>query len=214
MGLMHKVQDQLLALSKKQDISSLGLRQLARALNVRNPETIKYHLAKLKEANLLTDKPVADHSVEKLGDAKLVTIPIIGGASAGPATQFADSNVEGYLKISSNLLKPKNYNDLYALRVVGNSMNRAQIDHQTAEDGDYIIVDSTKRDPSNNSYIIAVVDGLANVKRFMKDTANKRIVLMSESSDNFMPIFVHEDDEREGLISGTVVQVFKPPRFA
>ncbi len=211
---MHKVQEQLLALSKKQDISSLGLRQIARTLNVRNPETIKYHLAKLKEANLLPDKPTIDHSVEKLGNAKLVTIPILGGASAGPATQFADSHVEGYLKISSNLLKSKNYRSLYALRVIGHSMNRARIEHQTADDGDYIIVDSTKRDPSNNSYVIAVVDGLANVKRFVKDEANNQIVLLSESSDNFLPIFVHEDDERDGLISGTVVQVIKQPSLA
>ncbi len=208
---MHKVQEQLLALSKKQDITKLGLRELARTLNVRNPETIKYHLSKLQDAKIL-EAPEIDHSVQQMSDYKLVTIPVLGAASAGPATQFADSKVEGYIKISSKLLKTKKYKELYALKVVGDSMNQAKIEGQTAEDGDYIIVDSTKRNPVNSSYVIAVVDGLANVKRFVRD--NDRIVLLSESSGNFLPIFVHEDDEREGLISGTVVQVVKQPRFA
>lgn len=213
---MHKVQVQLLELSKRQDISKLGLRELARALNVRNPETIKYHLAKLKEANLISDSPVKMDRVEKkrLGVSDLITIPIMGAASAGPATQVVTGEVEGYLKISSKLLVSKNYDDLYALRVVGRSMNQANINNQAVDDGDYVIVDGTKRTPKNNDHVVAVVDGLANIKRLIIDKLNNQIVLLSESSDNFLPIFVHPDDERDGLVSGTVIQVVKQPRLA
>ncbi len=214
--MMNKVQAQLLELSKRQDISKLGLRELARSLNVRNPQTIKYHLTKLREANLLNDSGVDLERVDKkkLGSSDLITIPIMGSASAGPATQVADGKVEGYLKISSKLLVSRNYNDLYALEVIGRSMNEANIGGQSVDDGDYVIVDSSKRSPKNNDHVVAVVDGLANIKRFILDKLNNQIVLLSESTDNFMPIFVHPDDERDGLISGTVVQVVKQPKFA
>ena len=214
--MMNKVQAQLLELSKRQDISKLGLRELARSLNVRNPQTIKYHLAKLREANLINESGIDLDRVDKkkLGSSDLITIPIMGSASAGPATQVADGKVEGYLKISSKLLVSSNYNDLYALEIIGRSMNEANISGLSVDDGDYVIVDSSKRSPKNNDHVVAVVDGLANIKRFILDKLNNQIVLMSESTDNFMPIFVHPDDEREGLISGTVVQVLKQPKFA
>jgi len=214
--MMNKVQAQLLELSKRQDISKLGLRELARSLNVRNPQTIKYHLAKLREANLINESGIDLDRVDKrkLGNSDLITIPIMGSASAGPATQVADGKVEGYLKISSKLLVSSNYNDLYALEVIGRSMNEANISGQSVDDGDYVIVDSSKRSPNNNDHVVAVVDGLANIKRFILDKLNNQIVLISESTDNFMPIFVHPDDERDGLISGTVVQVIKQPKFA
>lgn len=149
----------------------------------------------------------------KLGTHDLITIPVMGAASAGPATQIADGTVQGYLKISSRLLDSRNYSDLYALKVAGESMNRASIKGQTADDGDYVIVDGSKRTPKNNDHVIAVVDNLANIKRLLFDRENNQIVLISESSQDFMPIFVHPEDEQEGLISGTVVQVIKKPKL-
>jgi SOS-response transcriptional repressor LexA len=211
---MNLIQAQLLELSRRQDISSLGLREIARVLGVKNPQTIKYHMAKLQDAGLISPGvPLQRIDKSLLGKAaNLITIPIYGSVSAGPATQSAEQKVQGYIKISSTLLESRNYNDLYALRVSGMSMNRANIRGKAAEDGDYAIVDGSKRAPRNHDYVIAVVDNLANIKRLHFDQANHQVVLLSESSEDFLPIFVHPDDEREGLISGTVVQVVKRPR--
>jgi len=181
---------------------------------VKNPQTIKYHLAKLEEAGLLRKSGTPLERVEKskLGEADMITIPILGAASAGPATQIANGEVEGYLKVSSSLLKSQNYEQLYALKVAGTSMNRSNINGQSAEDGDYVVVDGSRRNPKNNDHVIAVVDNLANIKKFVLDKANQQIALISESSQDFLPIFVHPDDERDGLISGTVIQVIKIPK--
>ncbi|HVV67147.1 MAG TPA: S24 family peptidase [Candidatus Saccharimonadales bacterium] len=213
---MTDTRTRLLQLAQLQDISGMGLRELARKLDVNNPQTIKYHLQKLHDAGLLNfaERPSVQIQKSQLGTSDLIRIPIRGSVSAGPATQLASDEVTGYLRISSALLKSRNYKDLYALKVVGTSMNRANIDGKPINDGDYAIVDGSKRSPRNNDYVVAVVDDLANLKRFFLDKENEQVVLLSESSEDYSPIFVHPQDNNERLINGTVVQVLKQPAFA
>jgi repressor LexA len=210
---MNNTSDKLLQLAQQKDISSLGLRQLARELGVKNPQTIKYHLTRLYEKGLLQDAPRASVKIEKskLGESSLITIPIKGTVSAGPATQYATDQVTGYLRVSSTLLNTKNYKDLFAAKVVGNSMNRANVNGQTVDDGDLAIIDASKRSPKNGDYIVAVVDGLANLKKYLLDKINNQIVLVSESSEDYQPIFVHPEDDKDSLINGTVIQMMKYP---
>jgi SOS-response transcriptional repressor LexA len=213
---MNETREQLLKLAQRQDISHMGLRELARAVGVKNPQNIKYHLHKLHEEGLLTFEERSSVQIQKskLGDSLLIRIPIRGAVSAGPATQVASDQVHGYLRISSALLKSRNYKDLYALKVVGSSMNRANIGGRPVNNGDYAIVDGSKRSPRNGDYVIAVVDELANLKRFLFDRDNNQIVLLSESSEDYLPIFVHPNDTHEGLINGTVVQVIHQPALS
>jgi repressor LexA len=213
---MNDSRERLLQLAHQRDISDIGLRELARELGVRNPQTIKYHLQKLSDAGLLEfgERQSVQIQHSKLGSSHLIRIPIRGLVSAGPATQIASNDVNGYLRISSRLLQSKNYKDLYALRVAGTSMNRANVGGKPINDGDYAIVDASKRSPRDGDYIIATVDNLANLKRFLFDKENNQIVLLSESSEDFLPIFVHPQDSNEGLVSGTVVQVVRQPSLA
>lgn len=212
---MTDIRAQILNLARLQDISGMGLRELARKLDVNNPQTIKYHLRKLHEAGLLNfaERPSVQIQKSRLGSSDLIRIPIKGSVSAGPATQVASDETTGYLRISSALLKTRNYKDLYALKVVGTSMNRANIDGKPVNNGDYAIVDGSRRSPKNNDYVIAVVDELANLKRFYVDKENEQIVLLSESSEDYTPIFVHPEDNNERLINGTVIQVLRQPSF-
>ena len=53
--------------------------------------------------------------------------------------------------------------------------------------------------------------GMANIKKFFLDRENRQVVLMSESTKDFPPIYIHEDDEF--MVNGKVVQVIKKPRF-
>lgn len=209
---MNETRTKLLELARHKDISAMGLRELARELDVKSPQTIKFHLQKLHEAGLLSfDRPSVQIDKSKLGTSSLIRIPILGKVSAGPATQSADNEVSGYLRISSALLESKNYKDLFALKVVGTSMNKADVSGMPVNDGDYAVVDSSKRSPRDGDYVIAVVDGLANLKRFLYDRENHQVVLLSESSEDYLPIFVHPEDSNDGLISGTVTQIIRQP---
>ncbi|HJQ09378.1 MAG TPA: S24 family peptidase [Candidatus Saccharimonadales bacterium] len=218
---MNETQKKILELAKSIDISSLGVRELARRLGV-HPQAAKYHKEKLERAGLLKlgKGLFSDIEVEyeALGSADLLTIPFLGAANCGPATLLAGSEAEGKITLSSRLLCPCNYRSLFAVKADGDSMNQASIGGRCIEDGDFIVVDANAQ-PQKGDYVVAVVNNLANIKRYYpelgKDGAIKRIALISESTESFEPIFIHPDDEQEGLIAGVVLRVIeKPQAFA
>lgn len=214
---MNPTRQALLELSKTEDISQLGLRELGRRLNA-HPQTVKHHYERLLSEGLLP-KPINMANSLKvtedvLGHADLVTIPFLGAANCGPARHIAGSEPEGTLTISSRLLKPSRYDSLFAVKADGSSMNQANLSGQTIETGDYVIVDSAKQ-PTHGDLVLAVVNGLANIKKYQPESQNgelTRIALVSQSSDNFDPIFIHPEDQSEGLIAGVALQVIKRPQ--
>jgi SOS-response transcriptional repressor LexA len=93
------------------------------------------------------------------------------------------------------------------LRAEGDSMNQANINGKNIEDGDFVIVDSEQKSPETGYYIVSIIDEVANIKKFVNDRKNKRIILQSESTKEYLPIFIHEDDKYE--ISGRAVGVIR-----
>jgi len=144
-----------------------------------------------------------------LKGAQLLSIPILGAANAGPANRLAEAHVEGYLRISSTFLASPSKRKLFALKVDGPSMNRAEVDGKRIENGDYVIIDSEARNPRDGDVVLSIIDGMANIKRYHRDKTNKQVVLVSDSTHRFPPIYLHEDDEF--MINGKVVQVIKKP---
>jgi SOS-response transcriptional repressor LexA len=215
---MNDTQKAILALAKSVDINSLGVRELARQLGV-HPQTAKYHKEKLAHAGLLKGKGLFnDIEVERdaLGKADLITIPFLGAANCGPATQIAGAEAEGKLTVSSRLLPTTRYHSLFAVKADGQSLNRASINGTCIESGDFVIVDSDAT-PVKGDYVVAVVNGLANVKRYYPEVDDNglltRITLLSESTESFEPIFIHPEDAQEGLLAGVVVKVIARPVF-
>jgi SOS-response transcriptional repressor LexA len=147
----------------------------------------------------------------------LLRIPVLGAANAGPASIYAEGTVTGYLRLSDALL-PKSIarSTLYALRVVGRSMNLAKIGagKLPAEDGDYIIADGSTYEPKSNDYVVSLIDGKANIKKLILDVRNEQIALVSESTDDFPPIIISHDDNVEYLAQSKIVHVVKPPKAA
>ena len=86
-------------------------------------------------------------------------------------------------------------------------MNLANVNGNTIENGDFVIVDPNAKNPKNGDYVVSVIDDVANIKKFIFDRKNNRIILQSESTQDYFPIFVHEDDKYE--MSGKVVGVIK-----
>lgn len=212
---MHKIQTILLALAKHQDLGSMSLRQVAKLVGVDNkPQIVKHHLYQLEKAGLIQlnlEKGIIRPTNRGFNDSAqknvFYSLPIVGSANCGPATIFAEDRIEGYLKVSSKML-PRKKSDLYVLIADGQSMNQAEVrEGVTIEDGDFVIVDSTYQIPKNGDIVVAVIDGMGAIKRYRKDRNDNVIMLESESSETFMPIFIHEGDDF--TISGKVVDVIK-----
>jgi SOS-response transcriptional repressor LexA len=225
---MHPIQEKLLQLSKVRDLSKLSYREIGRQLAEGNnsyervhPQTVIYHLDQLVARGLLEDaqRPQKGQVYQLASStkpdffAKLANIPIVGSANCGPADIFAEERIEGYLRVSPTKLKSKNLQHLYALRASGNSMNASNIHGEPINDNDYVIVDSSLRTPRDGERVVVVEEELANIKRIRFDYTNQMVVLLSESTENFSPIYVDPHDNWEGLISGTVIQIIKDPQI-
>ena len=212
---MHDTQAKLLTLAKQNpNLGKMSLRQIAKFIDAEGkPQVVKYHLRKLEEAGLIqlnlvrgVIRPVRKGIQGKV-QSMFYSLPIVGTANCGPATVFADERIEGYLKVSAKML-PHRKSELYVLVADGPSMNRAVIhDGDTIEDGDFVVVDSAARSPKHNDVVVAVIDGMATIKRYREDAKKNRIILEAESTEDYRPIFVHESDDFS--ISGKVVGVIK-----
>lgn len=205
---MHPIQAKLLQLSSQHNLGRLSYREIGRLIDEKHPQKIKYHLQQLEQKHVVQSNLEGTTIKKTREDKGIFSIPILGSADCGPATVFADENIEGYLRISSRLMKARK--GLYALKAIGNSMNRAVISGKTLENGDYAIIDSTVRDPANNNYVVSVIDGVCNIKKFIKDKQNQQVVLLSESTQDFPPIYIHPE-ETDYFVTGKVINVIKKP---
>lgn len=218
--MMHELQQKLLKIAEQKNLGEYTLREIAKMLGETSAQKVKHHLQQLEKRGLikinkmkgLIEKSQAGF-IESIGlkqKSKLFAIPILGAASAGPAMAFAEGNIEGFLRISSSLFQRQTMHNMFALKVDGSSMNKAVVDGKKIEDGDYVIIDHDYKDPKDGDIVLSIIDGVANIKRFYKDEEGN-VVLASDSSQHYPPIYIHRDDNY--MVSGRVVKVIKKPRF-
>lgn len=182
------------------------------------PSSAYYHVKRLQQAGYLVRETNKPRSIGIYPDKTLktplmtdkgldsISIPIMGSANAGPATLFAEENLMGYLKVSRSKLRKKER--VFALRVEGDSMNMAKINGKNIEDGDFVVIDPDKRTPENDDYVLSVIDGCANIKKFSRDIQTGNIMLLSESdNDKYKPIFLSSKDDF--MINGMIIDVIK-----
>jgi len=209
---MHDLQKKLLKLSSNSDISEMTLRDISEAVGEgrENPQKIKHHLQQLVKRGLLKSE---NGKYRKISDiinnvkSNLMSLPIFGSANCGEAISFAEDHIEGYLKVSPKITN--NNKNLFVVKARGNSMNKALINGENIDDGDYVLVDSEKKSPENGDYVLSIIDGLANIKKFKEDKNRGIIMLISESTSSYDPIYIHQDDRDFYSVAGKVVGVLK-----
>jgi repressor LexA len=103
----------------------------------------------------------------------------------------------------------KNRSKVFAIKAVGSSMNKANIDGKNIEDGDYVIIDAVDKDFRSNDYVLSIIDEMANVKKIIINKEHRQVCLASESTQNFSPIYIEESEAAHFYISGKVIQVIK-----
>lgn len=207
---MHPIQQKILDLSKTKDVLELGIRPLGREIGINQPQLVKHHLLQLQKKGLIKAKSREDiRQVLQHSSAlqpNFVQIPVVGAANCGPATLIAEEHVEEYITVSESLLKKKN--NVFALVAKGDSMNKANVNGNNIEENDYVLVDSDQRSPNPGDYILSVINGCANIKRYAR-TKDGNIALLSESDTTRQPIYIGEDDQSEFVVNGKVIQVIK-----
>lgn len=216
MESMHINQSKLLQLAQRRNLANMTLREIGLESGIgEHPQLVRHHLHQLvANGFLVVDKASGKMSLASTAkqddSSRLLSIPILGRANCGEALSFADDQIEGYLQVSSSLIERK-VKRPYALRAVGDSMNTAKIrtfgsQHAGIDDGDYVIINGDDKAVNNNEYIVAVIDGLANIKKLRRDAYGTRLV--SESRQQYPPIPIGEGEQQD-FVRGKVVAVVK-----
>ena len=210
---MHTTQKKLLDLiSERKKIENKGFSEIGRIIGVESAQKIKHHLLQLEKRGFIKINRHGrkiDVQLPATSGDRLISIPIVGAANCGTASILADECIEGYLQVSPQYL-PKD-GKFFAVSAVGQSMNQANVSGKTIDDGDYVVVDSEQTIPNENDYVLSVIDGAANIKKFFLDKKNNQVVLISESSEDLPPIYIHPEEDGRYLVNGKVVAVFKKP---
>lgn len=208
--ILHPIQLKLFRISERLNVKTMSLREMGRMVNESHPQKVSHHLGQLEKKGLIrVDKRTGE--ILRVTSAKeprimhFLDIPVLGIANCGEACSFADNHVEGYLKISRNLLRKSD--NVFAVKASGSSMNRSDIAGKNIDDGDFVVIDSDDKEPVHNKYFLSIIDGLANIKKLHIDKKNKQWILMSESSEEHQDIYIHPNDQY--VIGGRVVQVIK-----
>lgn len=182
----------------KQETAKLGLK-------FKSLRSVFLYLNALEEKGFIKRRS-RDKGIEIIDHTKknFVNVPVLGMASAGRPTFFAEQNVEGYLKISKGLIKSK---DIFAIQVSGDSMNLSKINGKKIKENDFILVNPRVKDFNNGDKVLTVIDGLATVKVFKK-IDNQMIGLFPESTNKkHQPIYLTPTDDF--IINGKVINVLR-----
>lgn len=133
----------------------------------------------------------------------IFSIPVYGLASCGEALAYAEDNVDGFLRISKSLFRGKDAAKLFAVKALGDSMDKENI-----SDGDYVIFEKyeySKGEEPEGKIVVAVINGMATIKRY-KRVSDDIIGLFPKSKNTVhQPIFIHESDSI--LIAGVFRKV-------
>jgi repressor LexA len=212
---LHATQEKLLKIARQINLKKMSLRDVGELVDETHPQKISHHLNQLEKKGFIKiDKKTGEVQLADLKNKNeagdIIAVPIYGAADCGEARVFADENLEGYLRVSRRLVgKVKN---IFAIRAQGPSMNDAKINgRQSIEEGDYVLVDPNEKDPKNGDYVLSVIDGCANIKKFLWNKKENQVALISESKMHIAPIYIHADDHY--MINGVVKNVIKNSSF-
>ncbi len=91
------------------------------------------------------------------------SIPLYGLASCGEALAYADDNIaDDFLQISKSLFRKAQPEKLFAVKALGDSMNKDGIN-----DGDYVIFEKAEgQNELEGKIMVAVINGMATIKRY------------------------------------------------
>lgn len=205
---MNPIQQRLLDIAQVENLNEIRRVDLVKRVGCDYPSQITHHLNQLIKHGKLVRRD--GRLMPALSSHQgLVRIPVMGEADCGEATRFADGRIFDTIAISPTLLSVKNTSNIYALVARGDSMNKANINGKTIEDGDYVIAEKIDGYmPKNKDIVVSIIGGLANIKRFVRDELHGRLLLLSDSHRaDYAPIIISEDDQFQ--VEAKVVDVVK-----
>src|SRR3990167_9397894 len=174
---------------------SPSFEEIRKRLKLASVSTVHFHISKLKEGSYLGNIENKARTIRVASKKPMVKIPFLGTIAAGEPIEAIRQNE--FIAVPKNIL-PSTGN-LYALRVLGNSM----ID-ENIQDGDVVLV-KQQDTAENGERVVALIDNQeATLKKFYQERGHIRL---QPANKTFEPIIIRKD--RDIKIQGVVIDVIK-----
>ena len=202
------------------------IREIGGAVNISSTSVVNYNLTKLKERGLLerdaevsrglrlTEKVAettgqvvesVSNAVEKVEAAvtNLFKVPLLGNIVAGSPIEvgndgdFSVYDEEDAIELSSSMI-PGRHDDLFALRVSGDSMIAAMVN-----DGDIVIMRHESDARNGDMVAVWLSDDTTTLKYYYRE-GNK--VRLQPANPTMEPIYV---DRKDVQVQGKVMMVLR-----
>ena len=178
---------------------SPSLEEIQKRLKLASVSTAHFHVSKLENGGYLEKMENRARSISVSKSEPLVKIPLLGTIAAGQPIE-AIQNKE---TIAVPKSKVPSSAEIYALRVVGNSM----ID-ENINDGDIVLV-RHQETAENGQKVVALIDNQeATLKKFYKERGHIRL---QPANKNMEPIIL--DKGTQISIQGIVLDVIRDSGF-
>ena len=195
------------------------IREIGRAADISSTSVVNYNLTKLKEKGFLEREAevsrglrLTQKAMEMFGEAvagvseavsRVMRIPMVGDIVAGEPIEVGNNDFSTYddddaIELSASML-PERTEDLFALRVSGDSMIDAMVN-----DGDIVIM--RKENIARNGDMVAVWlqgDDTTTLKYFFQEGEKVRL---QPANPTMEPIYV---DANRMDVQGKVVMVLR-----
>src|SRR3989339_2235848 len=172
-----------------------SLDEIRKKLKLSSVSTAHFHVSKLRDLVYLSKEQNKPRSIEAIGRETMIKIPLLGTIAAGrpiEAIQTKETIAVPKSKIPSS-------SEVYALRVVGNSM----ID-ENINDGDIVLV-KQQTTADNGQKVVALIDNHeAMLKKFYKEG---RHIRLQPANKNIEPLIFRNG--RDISIQGIVLDVIR-----
>lgn len=174
---------------------SPSLEEIQRRFNFASVSTAHFHVSRLQEAGYLRRDENKPRSIIINESEPMVSIPLLGTIAAGePIEAIQDKET-----ITVPKAKASYSSDVYALRVVGDSM----ID-EGISDGDIILV-RHQSTAENGQKVVALIDNQeATLKKFYKE---KNRIVLKPANKNIEPIILEKGVPLQ--IQGIVLDILR-----
>lgn len=163
---------------------------------INKPKTTVYrYVLKMAEEGVLNyskDDGISTSQTDKMNTDEIL-VALVGSITCGPLS-FAEENITEYFKLPASLF---GRGEFFALYANGDSMINAGIN-----DGDLLLI-RKQNTAEEGQIVVALVDDETTLKRFYKDSKNKKFILHPEN-EKYDDIIV--DDL---VIQGIVTKVLK-----
>lgn len=189
-----EVLDFIKSYSKKKGYAP-SLEEMRKHFKLSSVSTIHFHISKLKRAGYLDQQKNKARSISVPEKESWIKIPLLGAIAAGEPIEAIQDNE--FISIPKTKI-PKG-SEVYALRVVGNSM----ID-ENIRDGDVVLV-KQQEVAENGQRVVALIDNYeATLKKIYRE---RNQIRLQPANSSYEPIIIRKD--RDIKIQGIVIDVIQ-----